>query len=303
MRRICFLILLAISVDTHAARFGLLDAVRETLARNPDVQLNAKQLEISQGAAREAAGAFDPVLALSAGQSHASTPLNRYQRATYSALGQPVSRANSTTTTYALSLDRTLRSGVVLSPGVSATHSIGTDNDAYGLAAQNRGRVGFDLRVPLGRGGRDSTEAPEAAARLEAEASREDLRFSVAQAVLASVSAYWNLLAAEKSLEVAREAEAGIDRLLEDTRKLIAADERPAADLLLIRAPAGQTFGAAGPGTECAGGPAAPGLEHGPAVRGHQHLAGGGRFSCRCRRVAPGQPATAVVRSGHEPAR
>lgn len=219
-----------------AAPVGLLDAVRATLAQNPDILLQEKQLEFSQGVLQQASGQFDTALRLTAGRLIDHSPLNQLTRDTYASEGFSLSELKTKTTAYTLALEKPLRNGIVLSPSIGTTRTTGTANDLSNLIAQNQGRVNFSIRVPLLKGSGASAMAGETAAKLEWEASQQDLRHAVSQNVLNTVIAYWSLLAAGKNLDIAREAEASVRQMVGDTRKLIAADELPAADLNVVRA-------------------------------------------------------------------
>lgn len=223
------LALCCIGTACAAGPVGLLDAVRLTLAKNPDIQLQEKQVEFSQGTVQQAAGQFDPALSLTVGRSVDNSPQ-------YDGGSQSVTPIKTATTAYNLALDTPLRNGIVLSPSVGATSTTGTVYDLAQLPAQNRGKVNFSIRVPLLKGSGESAAAGEIAANLEWAASKEDLRYAIAQSVLNTVTAYWGLLAAGKSLDIARESEASVRRMVGETRKLIEADELPAADLNMLRA-------------------------------------------------------------------
>lgn len=211
---------------------GLLDAVRLALANNPDIQLQEKQIELSQGALQQAAGQFDPALRLTVERTINNTPLNQLDSVAYAGAAQSTIKK----TTYGVALDKTLRNGIVLSPSLSTTSTTGTVYDIQNLSAQNQGNINFSIRVPMMKGRGDAVAANEAAANLDWEASKQDFRFAISKNVLNVVSNYWNLLAAANNLAVAGEAEAGIRKMVADTRKLIEADEIPAADLYMIRA-------------------------------------------------------------------
>ena len=215
---------------------SLLEAVRLTLAQNPDIQLQEKQVDSSQGALQRASGQFDSALSLTAGRNVDNTPLNQQDRFGFASQGFSVSQIRTETTSYNLSLDTPLRNGIVLSPSLGVTSNTGTVNELSKLSTQNQGKLNFIMRVPLQKGSGESAAAFETAANLEWEASKQDLRFSIAQNILNTATTYWSLLAAGKNLDVAREAEAGIRQMVADTRKLIQADELPAADLNLLKA-------------------------------------------------------------------
>jgi outer membrane protein len=219
-----------------AGPIGLLDAVRHTLAKNPDIQLQGKQVESSRGVLQQATGVFDPALHLTAGRSTDNSPLSRNDRGSFAAQGFSLSQITTKNTNYSLALDNPLRNGIVLSPRLSATRIDSTNNDIGNLPALTRGTVSFNILVPVLRNSGAAAAASESAAHLEWEATKQDLRFVVARGVLATVSSYWNLVAARKNLEVAIEGEASVRQMVAETRKLIEADEIPAADLNLVKA-------------------------------------------------------------------
>ena len=214
--------------------------IRQTLTQNPAILLQARQVEVARGGMQQQAGKFDPVLQIAARRDRDQQPQNEYYRRYYTALyGQllgDIKALKTDTTALSLGLEKTLRNGMVLSSGLSVTRTEGTSHDFYGWAPQNLGRVDFSLTIPLLKGRGQAAVAGEQASELEWQASRQDQRQTVARSVLQGVHAYWRLLAAEKSLEIARANEASITRFLEDTRKLIAADELPAAEVNLIQA-------------------------------------------------------------------
>lgn len=221
------------------AALDLETVVRQTLARNPAILLQERQVEAARGGMQQSAGQFDPVLQLTARRSREQEPLNAYYRKLYRAsYGEQggVDAIQSDTSGLSLGLDKPLRNGMVLSTSLSVTRSEGTRNDFQGWEPQNLGKVGFSINIPLLKGSGQAAVAGERASELEWQASRQELRQTLAQSLVSGVGAYWKLLAAGKSLEIAREGELGMERLLDDTRKLIAADELPAAEINLIQA-------------------------------------------------------------------
>lgn len=219
-----------------AAPVSLVDAIQWTLAKNPNIQLQEKQTDTSLGALQQAAGQFDTTASLAAGYDSDHAPLTQQSQQSYLAQGFPLSQLQTDTTSYSVALNKPLRNGVVLSPSISATRTEGTSNDLSKLAAQNRGKVNFNILIPLQQGRRESASLGEAAATLTWEASKQDLRFAIAQGIYGTVSAYWKWVAARKYAAIAQEAEASTRHMAEETQKLIEAEEIPAADLLLVQA-------------------------------------------------------------------
>lgn len=215
---------------------GLLTVVRQTLANNPDIQLREKQFEITLGALQQASGQFDSTVGVSVGASTDHTPLNLATRNAYAGSGFPLTELTSNTSSSSLMLNTPFRNGIVFNSSIDVTRTTGTLDNINNQPSQSTGAVNFNIIVPLLRGGGDVASAGESAAHLEWEASEQNLRFSISQSILGSVTAYWTLLAASKILDIARESEISANLMLDQTQTLIAADELPAADLNMLKA-------------------------------------------------------------------
>lgn len=209
----------------------LLDAVRGTLANNANIKFQEFQVDFAKGALEQASSQFDPVFAASAGLARDKLPINSQQQAQ-----SLVDSVRTDTATYGLSLSQQFRNGTVLATTLSTSRNVDTLGELSGLPAQNLGRLNFSVQVPLGKGSGSVAAVGEAITMREADATRADLQHALSLNVMNTVTAYWTLVGAGKNLAIAREAEASLVRLREELEKLIAADERPAADLTLIKA-------------------------------------------------------------------
>ena len=220
--------------SVHAADtlpITLLDAVRSAVSNNASVKFQEQQLRISQGALAQASGQFDPNIGADTNYQHEETPNNSLQRQQ----GGPQA-TNSDVTTFALRVSQQLRNGATLGTSVSTTRSSDTINKLLGLPALNLGRLDFTLLVPLGRGSGSASVAGESASSRELQATQADLQQTLAQQAFSTTAAYWALVASRKNFDIARQAELGVGALRGELEKLIAADERPAAELTLIGA-------------------------------------------------------------------
>jgi outer membrane protein TolC len=210
--------------ETGAAQSGLslLDAARTTLAEQPQINLEREQLTLAEGALQAATGRFDIQMSGTADRSRNTTPL-RVQDQTP---GLTTLVANQTD--FTLGLNMPLRTGLSLSPTVGVTRQ---DLD-YNPLATNRASVGFGVLQPLARGrGTDVVTAAETAARYEVSATTGDLRYTAAVSVYQTAVAYWNYVAAYRTLDVVQGSETRARRLVEELTTLIAAGNRPAADI------------------------------------------------------------------------
>jgi outer membrane protein TolC len=215
---------------------GLLDVIQLTLVKNSDIELHAKLAESGLGALQQATGQFDSKVGVSLGESVNNIPLGQSARSSYAQLGFPLSSLSTTTNSANLSLSTPFRNGVVLNSTVASIRTTGTSNDVVLLPSQSVGTVNFNIFVPLLKGSGDAASANESAAKLEWDARTQDLRFSISQSVLNTVTAYWSLIASSKILDIANESESSGRRMMEQTQKLIDADELPAADINVLKA-------------------------------------------------------------------
>ncbi len=207
------------AADTPEIRLGLLETVRLTFENDPNIAIVEARLEASQGALHSARGAFDPVLTSRVSGSESRSPIDE------------VSSSDSSTLSQSVSLEQLLHSGLSLEPSVDLQSS-----DAAGPAV-NTATVSFTVRQPLLRDrGRAVVGAEELASEREVEAATLDLEHTVALRLVAVVSQYWRTRAAALDLEVLRATEASSRELLANTRRLVAADVTPAAEIVQLEA-------------------------------------------------------------------
>jgi outer membrane protein TolC len=199
----------------------LQEALDVALAHGTQLQLGERQVRIGEGALIAAGAPFDARLttSLSTERSNSSSP---------SAVGALSSTLTRTVAT-SIAIPKRFRSGIVVTPRMDVTRMAVAGVPG---ALTSRAHVELDVLVPLlrDRGG-GTTAAAERAARRVLDASELDARHSAAASALAVVVAYWNDLAAEERLRVYRSSELRAGQLVDDTRRLVEADERPAADL------------------------------------------------------------------------
>jgi outer membrane protein TolC len=200
---------------------GLAQVVKVTLSASPELKLAAAQVEIADGALAVSRGVFDLTLTTTATASRTNL---------LDAMGAPAVEKDLI---YTAGAQRLLRNGVLVTSEVSLTrsllsHSLGVDTDIADV------RLGVSIPLLRDRGGASSAAAEQAAAT-DHEAARWGLRHTAAQQVLAAVAAYWDYQAANQRLEVLRSSEARAERMVEQTRALVDADERTPADLIQLR--------------------------------------------------------------------
>lgn len=196
-------------------------ALETALSQSAQVQLGERQVQMELGALLVARAPFDAQLTTSLATA-------RENSVTPGASGGFAS-ALTRTMTYSFGLPKRLRSGFVLTPRVGLTR---VDVENVPGALTSRATVDLGILVPLlrDRGGAVA-RASERAAEHGYEASILEARHTTAASILGVAVAYWNELAAEERLGVYRSSEERAEQLVDDTRKLVAAGERPAADL------------------------------------------------------------------------
>ncbi len=139
-----------------------------------------------------------------------------------------------------LSLDRQFRSGISISAFYDLTgtganykgkkHDV--DDGGMGVIDAYTSTLGFRVLIPLGRGrGVESTGARERAAQIDHEASEAALAHAVSFNAYTTLLAYWDVVAAQESLQVLETSLELNRKILETTRTLIDADEIPRSEL------------------------------------------------------------------------
>jgi len=215
------------SVRTSAVDTLTLEAVvRAAIENGLAIRLGQQQLRAAEGAQWVARSAFDPrVQAATSGVRTAES---------MTASGVVTASAHRSETR--VELVQPLRWGVELRPGWSTQWS---HMQLDGVNPLRVSRADLGLVVPLGEGrGAVGARSVEEAARHRVAAARADQRVVGMQTALQVVVGYWDVRTAQRQLRILRESEARMRRLVEETRRLVESDERPAADLVQLRAEA-----------------------------------------------------------------
>lgn len=208
-------------------RIGLIEAVRLTLSRDPNIRIEEEHAEFAQGAVQRESGAFDLTFDTALSRGVLRVPRTELERLQISGRTN-LSENASDLTNQRMGLTKQFRSGPSISTGVE----INRLDDSLDQAAVNRANVNFVLNIPLLKGfGASSKGAAERAARMGHEAALLDLTHVTTQRVLNTTTAYWNCLGAEQELYILRASAARADDLLSKVRQLVDAGELPAAEL------------------------------------------------------------------------
>ena len=210
----------------------LVEAVRQTLAQDPNIRLQRLQVDYAKGVSQNAAGQFDVVLDTAFSQGLTRTPLTEWERIEQGRAN--VAEAVEHVVSYRMEISKQFRSGITVSPGVEVTRF--ADNLDQERAA-NRASVSFIVTVPLLKGlGAAATDARERAARVSQEAAVLDLQQMIASRILNTVSAYWNCLAAQQQLQVLMKSQEQAEELVDGIGKLVKIGELPASEQLQAEA-------------------------------------------------------------------
>lgn len=205
----------------EASGVTLQQALDAVLEHGTQLKLGERQVEAGEGALLVARAPFDVQLA---------TSLSRERSNTFAPGANPgVSSVLTNSVVSTVALSRRFRWGVAVTSRADMARAAVVDGSP---TPTSRASVALDVTVPLlrDRGG-GVAAAAEHAARHSLDAAILGARHSAAASVLATATAYWNELAAEERLDVYRSSEARASQLVDDTRRLVDADERPAADL------------------------------------------------------------------------
>ena len=198
----------------------LMEAVEITLRQEALIASARQQIAASQGQLLSARAPFDRVWNAGVTRQRSNVPL-------------PGSGGNSMAInqqSYFVGASQLLESGVVVNPKISIDRIQDIGANSTGPSTSN---AALNILVPLRKGaGAEVTTAPVTAASLTLEASRSSYRHTQASSVVQTATAYWDLVAARQSLDLATQAQSRAELLLANARKLAGADEIPKADLL-----------------------------------------------------------------------
>lgn len=213
-------------VAAHAQVFrgSLMEAVLLTLQNEPNIAAANRQIALTEGQLQSARGEFDTVLDASVGVFQTRTPL-------IEALQTPArSQTDSRVASYSVGSSTRLRSGLTVTPALRVDH---VRDNAGAVTQPASSQLALSFLLPLLRGsGVAVNTAAERAAQETLQSTDFAYRHAVATRISRSANAYWDYLAALRSLEIRRESENRSLLLLDDARRLAKGDEIPQSDVL-----------------------------------------------------------------------
>ena len=212
------------AVLADAFRGRLMETVLLTLQHEPNIAVANRQIALSEGQLQTVRGEFDTVLDAGVSSAQSRTPL-------VEALQAPGrTQIDGRTTSYTVGASTRLRSGVTVTPALRVDHA--RDN-ASAITGPATSQLALIFTLPLQRGrGVEVNTAAERAAQETLQSADFAYRHTVAARISRSVSAYWDYLAALRSLDIRVESERRSLLLLDDARRLAKGDEIPQADVL-----------------------------------------------------------------------
>ena len=204
-------------------------ALYQTLQHNPSIKLQKQTVYSKQGLLQKEQGAFDPSFTTSANYEHTESPLLASQDTLY---GLTINR--QTDYGYDAAVSETFENGIIVAPSLTLTHAESTIRNVTGVEPQNNADLSFKVTIPFLKG-RDASYDLRAA-QFTYQSSKDKLVYEMSKNALGTILAYWDCKVASENLEIYKDSEARAEQLLINTKKLIAADEMPAANLKLVSA-------------------------------------------------------------------
>lgn len=208
--------------------------LQATLSSNREVQIRNAQVKAAEGAILQAQGAFDTVMTLDLSKNSDRRLLTQSEKLTTPNQAEQHDNGAGLTAGF----EKRLISGQTLIGNISTAYANDNISTQSGIPSQTTRKITFGLRMPLakGSGTENAASATQKAAEFDWEESLAQKRFVLSQAIRDAVIAYWAYLSSWRELDLTRNAEQRAAELIEELRKLIAADEIPAADLDLALA-------------------------------------------------------------------
>jgi outer membrane protein TolC len=219
--------LLAIAQNSPAppgntATFPLARAIEATLRDHPLPHAQEQQVQYNRGTLLRAQSQFDRVITADGSVGRIYAPLTQVERTLYNATS-----VNAATVDAAIT--QQFHNGITAGPVLTVNRA--TDN-VFTQLGLNESHLGYQINVPLLRGrGRDVVGAQETASGMEVDASLLDLNQTISDLLVNTAVAHWTAVAARRSLDVYREAEARGRTLLDTVQALIACDRIPRSEV------------------------------------------------------------------------
>jgi len=205
----------------------LLDAVKATISRHPEIRMAEAGVRLNEGRVREARGRFDTTLSASATES-------REKRTTFGGDGSSLDERTTDAVETDIGIGKELRTGLGVELEAGVLRSETTTRSGTGqVPPANAAEIRFSIIQPLLKGrGAVAAAANERSARFEREAAVMQLRHVVSTRALESVQAYWEYVLRDRHVAIFLEAEERAKVLVAQLQKLIDRDELPATEKL-----------------------------------------------------------------------
>jgi outer membrane protein TolC len=198
------------------------DALRSAVGKHPSIAIARSNVGLAAAELLGAQADFDPTIDASLGHLHDTLPV------------APGVRSTTDTTSLGLGATKTLGWGTRITPQASIQRLDARQRPSLGLPDDTVQRARVDLSVvqPLLRGaGSTGAESLVRAGRHGVRAAEHQVAFTAQVQAFDAAAAYWALVAAEQELALARASRERAQKLVDDTRLLVEADQRPRGDL------------------------------------------------------------------------
>jgi outer membrane protein len=227
------LILLSFESRAEPKPLGIMDAIHQAMKNHPRLMIGRQNVRANQGAVRAAWGKFDWTLQGNLGHAQTSDS-QRYD--------MEIDRnSRIDATTMGVSVSKLLPWGMIVSTGADLSKTNTTIDDTLSMTSTVSstpiiGTLSLTVTQPLLRGFGDATIANLDASKQEWKASRFEFQQTIVQQIRQVASNYWAYVSAQAFLDAATESEGRSLKLLNDNRRLVQADLRPAAELRQLEA-------------------------------------------------------------------
>ncbi|PKK91078.1 MAG: hypothetical protein CVV64_04730 [Candidatus Wallbacteria bacterium HGW-Wallbacteria-1] len=212
------------SETQKVSSISLEDCITETLREDPQIELSRLSLETDKNTVQSARSIFDPILRFSLSKSKEYSPYT-FPIRQLTGIARQISLATQST----LSMSQLLPCGIIINPSISVQRS---DTEEDRTDPYYRGNVQLAVTVPLIKNRKkEIVSAQLDASKEELESSRHQHVFSMSGRVYSAIRTFWNYMSAEKRFNLSLETESMALQLVDETKQLIRAGERPAAEM------------------------------------------------------------------------
>lgn len=225
------------TLNQHDTTISLISVIHRTLANNPDIRVQKKQLHSSKANILSAEGEFDTVMNANLTGSKQYTALTKAETSTLANNNIPNDEHYVNKISYGVGLSKKLDLGVTLGAGLSITNSQDNLERLAKIDNQQTGTIELLVTIPINRSfKKDIVKVDVLVAKKNYQETHSNLAHGTSLTILNNIILFWDYLAKAKQLNIAKTSEWQMKKVYRNIKTLVKAKEMPRAEIGLVAA-------------------------------------------------------------------